>query len=428
VEDEFLCLMLIIRIQSINQYAGMNKQLILLTDSFPFGMKETFLEAEVGFLANAFESVHFFPLQGGGDYRPQAANVVVHTPFLSFDPKDQKRLLCYGLFNFSPFGFALKELVAKSVYKNYSCLRVWAAAIFVLRAAYGNRVRMKELMRLINDETVVYSYWGDKLVLIIPLLKRSYPSLKSVVRFHRTDLYEEFKSGYIPFRSLLLPSVDHCIFISEDGQHYLEKRYANLIRHAHLFRLGVFDRGMNPANTSSVFHLVSCSYVVSVKRIPLLIEALKRLDFPLKWTHIGTGDQFEYVSSLSTTIPSSIEVEFLGSKTNQEVLAYYATTRVDLFINVSESEGVPVSIMEALSFGIPVIATNAGGTGEIVDDTVGVLLPVEVIAEKIADALNQFYNRTDKSIFRTNARNRWQERCDATKNYSGFVKFLLSIK
>jgi glycosyltransferase involved in cell wall biosynthesis len=75
-----------------------------------------------------------------------------------------------------------------------------------------------------------------------------------------------------------------------------------------------------------------------------------------------------------------------------------------------------------------VIATNAGGTGEIVDDTVGVLLPVEVIAEKIADALNQFYNRTDKSIFRTNARNRWQERCDATKNYSGFVKFLLSIK
>jgi glycosyltransferase involved in cell wall biosynthesis len=405
----------------------MNKQLILLTDSFPFGTKETFLEAEVGFLANAFESVHLFPLQGEGDYRPQAANVMVHTPFLSFDPKNQKRLLCSGLFNFSPFGFALKELVTKSVYKHCVRLRVWAAAIFVLRAAYANRERMNELMRLVNDETVVYSYWGDKLALIIPFLKQSSPALKSVVRFHRTDLYEEFKSGYIPFRSLLLPSVDYCIFISEDGQLYLEKRYTNWIRHAHLFRLGVFDNGLNPANTSSVFHLVSCSYMVSVKRIPLLMEALKRLEFPLKWTHIGTGDQLEYISHLSTTIPSSIEVELLGSKTNQEVLAYYATTPIDLFINVSESEGVPVSIMEALSFGIPVIATNAGGTREIVDDAVGALLPVEVRVEEIANVLSQFYHRTDKLIFRTNARNRWQERCDATKNYSEFVKFLLSL-
>ena len=37
-------------------------------------------------------------------------------------------------------------------------------------------------------------------------------------------------------------------------------------------------------------------------------------------------------------------------------------------MNVSESEGIPVSIMEASSFGIPVIATNVGGVGEIVEN------------------------------------------------------------
>jgi hypothetical protein len=86
-------------------------------------------------------------------------------------------------------GFALKELVAKSVYKHPVHFRVWAAALFVLRAAYSNRQRMNELRTLFNDEAVVYSYWGDKLAFMIPFLKRLHPSLKSVVRFHGGDLY-----------------------------------------------------------------------------------------------------------------------------------------------------------------------------------------------------------------------------------------------
>ncbi|MFR4320263.1 MAG: glycosyltransferase [Blautia massiliensis (ex Durand et al. 2017)] len=44
-------------------------------------------------------------------------------------------------------------------------------------------------------------------------------------------------------------------------------------------------------------------------------------------------------------------------------------------MNVSSSEGIPVSIMEATSFGIPGIATDAGGTKEIIRDKEnGVLL------------------------------------------------------
>jgi len=48
---------------------------------------------------------------------------------------------------------------------------------------------------------------------------------------------------------------------------------------------------------------------------------------------------------------------------HNDVLNYYASNPVDVFINTSSSEGLPVSIMEAMSFGIPVIATNVGGTG-----------------------------------------------------------------
>ncbi|MGC9151616.1 MAG: glycosyltransferase [Microbacter sp.] len=404
-----------------------NKTLIVLTDSFPYGLKETFLENEMPFLAEAFHVVHLFPLHGKGTLRPQADNVVVHAPFLSFNPKNQKRLFTAGLFNVSPLSFALKELMMKSVYKHLVQWRVWAAALLVLRAAYAHRQRMNELRTILNGETVVYSYWGDKLALLIPLLKRENGSFKSVVRFHRTDLYEAFKGGYIAFRPFLLPHVDHAVFISNDGKRYLESKYRSMIHQAHLFRLGVADHGLNADHANSVFHLVSCSYMVAVKRIPLLMEALKQLNRPLRWTHIGTGPLHDVVVTLSQQLPAVIQAEFKGEMSNREVLAYYATTHVDLFINVSESEGVPVSIMEALSFGIPVMATNAGGTGEIVDEAVGALLPVEITPSELAQAIQRFMDNKDQTAFRINARKRWQERCDASANYGEFARWLLNL-
>ncbi|NCO54621.1 MAG: glycosyltransferase, partial [Bacteroidetes bacterium] len=65
---------------------------------------------------------------------------------------------------------------------------------------------------------------------------------------------------------------------------------------------------------------------------------------------------------------------------------------VDLFINVSESEGIPVSIMEALSAGIPVIATNVGGTNEIVNNDVGFLIDKEFEINTAVNIINNYLN------------------------------------
>ena len=404
----------------------MNDTLILLTDSFPYGIKETFLEAEIGFLSTTFKSVHIFPLHGSGEYRPQAANVTVHPPFLSFHTKNQKQLFVSGLCNTSPFRFAIKEFWEKSIYKNAAQIRVWMAATLVFRAAYSNRLRISELKSLIDNNSVVYSYWGDKLALMIPFLSKNAP-FKNIVRFHRTDLYEEFKGGYIPFRSLLLPGVGHFAFISEDGKNYLEKQYPAWVHNAHICRLGVFDNGINPLNNTSVFHLVSCSYMVSVKRIPLLIAALQQVTCKVKWTHIGLGTEYDRIRNLANQLPENIDVEVLGERSNQEVLAYYASTPIDLFVNVSESEGVPVSIMEARSFGIPGMATAVGGTAEIVDDTVGKLLPVNISAQQLAEEIEAFCASTQATNKRITARARWAERCDAVKNYREFAEFTSTI-
>ena len=61
-----------------------------------------------------------------------------------------------------------------------------------------------------------------------------------------------------------------------------------------------------------------------------------------------------------------------------------------MFINVSSTEGIPVSIMEAMSFGIPVIATAVGGTPEIVNNENGYLLSKDPSAKELAEVIQNF--------------------------------------
>lgn len=277
----------------------------------------------------------------------------------------------------------------------------------------------------IDDDDLVYFYWGDKSALAIPHIKR-HKRNKIFVRFHRTDLYEYARHGYIPFRKNIFSHTDHFLPISNDGKEYLLNHYPSLItpEKTEICRLGVFDRGSNPPQTDkAAFHLLSCSYVVPVKRLPLIIDTLKRISVPLKWTHIGSGPLFKDIQDQAKTLPSNIEVNFKGALTNAEVIRYYQENHIDLFLNVSSSEGIPVSIMEALSFGIPVLATDVGGTREIMDEKTGRLIHVNTSAAEIADQINALI-QSDTDALRKNARQRWEERCNAEKNYKDFIKFL----
>ena len=74
------------------------------------------------------------------------------------------------------------------------------------------------------------------------------------------------------------------------------------------------------------------------------------------------------IKEMSRELPENIKIDFRGNVKNSDLLEVYKNNQFDLFLNVSLSEGIPVSIMEALSFGIPCIATDVGGTKEIVID------------------------------------------------------------
>lgn len=397
-----------------------NKGIYLLTDNFPYGMSEAFLQSEMPFLSTTFEKIHIIPLWGDGVKRAIPENVVVENPLLDFNPKGNSKLIIKGLFCLSPFFFAIPLFFKEKAWKGKKRFWDFMTAFLLVRAAYSS------LKTKLDDNALVYSYWGDKSALLIPLLKKNH-KITGVSRFHGSDLYEEACGGYKPFRKWLFNDLDAAVTISDNGKRYLQEKYGNAApKTIEVHRLGVFDHGLNPPKEDNVFQIVSCSNLIPVKRVAFLAKTIGKLGIKVNWVHIGDGKLRDDVKKEIAKYHDNVTGTLLGAMPNDKVLEYYSQHHIDVFVNVSESEGVPVSIMEAFSFGIPVIATNVGGVSEIVDETVGKLLPANVSEQQLIDAILEI-NNGDKATMRNNARQRWAEKCDARRNYSTFCEFLTKV-
>jgi len=84
--------------------------------------------------------------------------------------------------------------------------------------------------------------------------------------------------------------------------------------------------------------------------------------------------------------------------------AYRLLPLIDLFILTSNYEGLPVSVIEALACGKPVVASNVGGTDEILDGQNGFVLPNQ--ASAFTEKIKQY--QTDPSLYR--------QSCEAARN------------
>ena len=104
----------------------------------------------------------------------------------------------------------------------------------------------------------------------------------------------------------------------------------------------------------------------------------------------GDGPLLSFLIDKSKSdLNDNIFVDFKGRVPNEEIFKFYKNQCVDAFINLSKHEGLPVSVIEAMSYGIPAIATNVGATSELVNSENGLLLDEEFqISELTKSILN----------------------------------------
>src|SRR5665811_1561504 len=78
------------------------------------------------------------------------------------------------------------------------------------------------------------------------------------------------------------------------------------------------------------------------------------------------GPSRQQLESLTKKLGISDNIHFLGYLGDEEIIRELQAA--DLFVLPSFVEGIPVSAMEAMAIGVPVIATNIAGTSELIED------------------------------------------------------------
>jgi len=142
------------------------------------------------------------------------------------------------------------------------------------------------------------------------------------------------------------------------------------------------------APRAEVKRLLCVARISYEKGLAFLIEAMDRLrgfghHFELHL--VGDGPDRAFLEELTKAKGLTDRVRFLGYLTEPQVRA--ELDAADVFILPSFVEGVPVSAMEAMAVGVPVIATNVGGTSELIEDGVSGLLIRPSDIDSLCDAI-----------------------------------------
>jgi len=170
-------------------------------------------------------------------------------------------------------------------------------------------------------------------------------------------------------------------------------------------RLHIVHCGVDPALFNVVSHnqlgkrLLYVGRLSAAKGLPVLLESLAMLKSShpeIFLTVVGDGEDRAELEQMTAGLELNDNVKFVGYKSQAEVREYMQET--DVFVLPSFAEGVPVSLMEAMAAGVPVVTTQIAGVSELVENGVsGYIVPpgdVITLAERIKILLTEPQLRT----------------------------------
>ena len=225
-----------------------------------------------------------------------------------------------------------------------------------------------------------------------------YPSLGN--KLDQLKKFEEVMSFKV--------NADHYI-ITNDGTHgdkvadyyKIENKKVSFLRN-----------GINKNNVSSLysltydkydlnkndFHLLCVSRLVNWKRVDRIVHAVNTiLNSDIKLLVVGDGEERDTLSLLAT----NENIRFLGSVSSSEVQELMHVANI--FISMYDLSNVGNPLLEALSFGLPIITYDSGDTKEIIDGENGILISStdenEIIEELKQHILYLYRNKTKREEY-----------------------------
>lgn len=417
-------------------------RIILFTASFPFRnyTEEVFLMPELEALRHEFDRIIIVPLERRGEPVKLTYQNVETDTFIADHIYSRTKIL------------KIPYLLRPSVAKHYNHLAreskslkgFLSGAFFCMNArCFGDLINNWITRKGLDlNNTLFYTFWFDHITSALALMSDR-QTLKIVTRAHGHDVYDsQIKFRSHMFRDYTLNRLYKVFPASDNASDYLKKHYAAYGSKISTRILGSSKRHYGHTATAhdeseNCWTFFSCARVSQEKRVDRCFNLVKIIAtaYPLKhinWIHVGDGPLMPVLKKTldATELPPNLTVDLRGAVPNEAVHDIYVSEKIDWCMLLSDSEGgCPIALCEALSYAIPVVATEVGGIPEIITPEVGITVPAGISAEAIVGELQPYFNNRQFYIeLKSECLKRWERmfcadtlRRDFARELSGII-------
>ncbi len=262
---------------------------------------------------------------------------------------------------------------------------------FLMTSLYFN------IIKHAKNADLVHSQWFIPQGILQSFINKPY-----IITGHGTDVTTLNKSIFRTLKKHAALKAKHVVTVSERLKNIIKDFSGITEEKVSIIPMGCNTKAFGQTHRKENFFeqgdrkvVLFTGRLVEVKGVEYLIEAVKNLDVLL--VIVGSGPLQESLQKQAE--PIADKVQFLGSKTHDELKTIYASA--DMFVAPSitasdgSQEGFGLVIIEAMASGLPVIASHSGGIVDIIQHEENGLLCPEKDIRQIAKNIVRLSTDTD---------------------------------
>lgn len=297
------------------------------------------------------------------------------------------------------------KIIIICIYYFLTTLHSWKILFSIFQYSRNWNIKIKNLAvfpkglyvaRLLQKERVkhIHVHWGSTTA-TMAYIASQISNIPWSLTLHRWDI----KENNILREKIRLVKFARCI--SEHGKNELleiiGEGYKEKIKVIHV-GVKVSSNLQETSENKKLFTIVTPANLVEVKGHKYLIKAcsilLKKGIKNFQCIFYGRGPLKIRLENLIKERKLTDYIKMPGVIPHEKLMEMYKNQEIDVIIlpsittNKGEHEGIPVSLMEAMSYGIPVVSTHTGGIPELLSDGAGTMVE-EKNSEQLADALEK---------------------------------------